>query len=199
MGFGKGTPFPPSRRGTIPMGRAAPTPQITRKEKKMKNIILIGMPGSGKSTIGVVLAKTLASFFIDTDLIIQVQRRNTLQRLIDDDGLESFRRYEEEALLSVDGTDTVVATGGSAVFCEKGMAHLKENGICVYLKLPLEDIKKRLANIKTRGIAMSKGETIDDVYAERIPLYERYADVTVECHGKNVEEIVEIIAKTVEK
>ena len=165
----------------------------------MKNIILIGMPGSGQSSIGVVLAKTLASFFIDTDLIIQVQRRNTLQRLIDDDGLESFRRYEEEALLSVDGTDTVVATGGSAVFCEKGMAHLKENGVCVYLKLPLEDIKKRLANIKTRGIAMSKGETIDDVYAERIPLYERYADVTVECHGKNVEEIVEIIAKTVEK
>ena len=165
----------------------------------MKNIILIGMPGSGKSTIGVVLAKTLASFFIDTDLIIQVQRKNTLQRLIDDDGLESFRLYEEDALLAVDGTDTVVATGGSAVFCEKGMAHLKENGVCVYLKLPLEDIKKRLANIKTRGIAMSKGETIDDVYAERIPLYERYADVTVECHGKNVEEIVEIIAKTVEK
>ena len=157
------------------------------------------MPGSGKSTIGVVLAKTLASFFIDTDLIIQVQRKNTLQRLIDDDGLESFRRYEEDALLAVDGTDTVVATGGSAVFCEKGMAHLKENGVCVYLKLPLEDIKKRLANIKTRGIAMSKGETIDDVYEERIPLYERYADVTVECHGKNVEEIVEIIAKTVEK
>lgn len=165
----------------------------------MKNIVLIGMPGSGKSTIGVVLAKTLASYFVDTDLIIQVQQKNTLQRLIDDDGLDKFRVYEEDALLTVDGSDTVIATGGSAIFCEKGMAHLKENGICVYLDLPLCDLKKRLANIKTRGIAMGKGKTIDDVYEERLPYYEKYADITVQCAGKTVEEIVEIIAKAVEK
>lgn len=164
----------------------------------MKNIVLIGMPGCGKSTIGVVLAKTLASYFIDTDLIIQVQQKNTLQRLIDDYGLDKFCEYENNALLAVSGADTVIATGGSAVFCTDGMAHLKENGICVYLKLPCDELKKRLANITTRGIAMRKGRTIDDVYKERIPLYEKYADLVIDCMGKTVEEIVEIISKTVE-
>lgn len=162
----------------------------------MKNIILIGMPGSGKSTVGVILAKTLGVGFIDTDLIIQVQRRNTLQRLIDLDGLERFKAYEESALLSVtEEADMVIATGGSAVFCEKGMRKLKKNGICVYLDLPAYDLQMRLANIKTRGIACRRGEGLEEIMAERTPLYNKYADIRIDCGGKTAEQIVEKIVK----
>lgn len=162
----------------------------------MKNIILIGMPGSGKSTVGVVLAKTLGVGYIDTDLIIQVQRRNTLQHLIDSEGLDQFRIYEESALLSVtEEADMVIATGGSAVFCERGMRKLKRNGICVYLDLPLYDLQMRLANIKTRGIACRRGEGLEEILAEREPLYSKYADVKIDCADKTVEQIVERIVK----
>lgn len=162
----------------------------------MKNIILIGMPGSGKSTVGVILAKTLGVGFIDTDLIIQVQRRNTLQRLIDLDGLERFKAYEESALLSVtEEADMVIATGGSAVFCEKGMRKLKKNGICVYLDLPAYDLQMRLANIKTRGIACRRGEGLEEIMAERTPLYSKYADIRIDCTDKTAEQIVEKIVK----
>ncbi|MCM1298662.1 MAG: shikimate kinase [Firmicutes bacterium] len=162
----------------------------------MKNIILIGMPGSGKSTVGVVLAKTLGTGFIDTDLIIQVQRRNTLQRLIDTEGLERFKAYEEDALLSVtEECGMVVATGGSAVFCEKGMRWLKRNGICIYLDLPVYDLQMRLANIKTRGIACRRGEGLEEIMAEREPLYNKFADVKIDCTDKTAEQIVERIVK----
>ena len=162
----------------------------------MKNIILIGMPGSGKSTVGVILAKTLGVGFIDTDLIIQVQRRNTLQRLIDLDGLDRFKVYEENALLSVtEEADMVIATGGSAVFCEKGMRKLKKNGICVYLDLPAYDLQMRLANIKTRGIACRRGEGLEEIMAERTPLYNKYADIRIDCGGKTAGQIVEKIVK----
>lgn len=162
----------------------------------MKNYILIGMPACGKSTVGVLLAKTLGTGFIDTDLIIQVQQRNTLQRLIDINGLDKFREYEENALLSVnEESNMVIATGGSAVFCEKGMRHLKRNGICIYLDLPLYDLQMRLSNIKTRGIACRRGEGLEEIMAERSPLYNRYADIIINCADKNCEQIVEKIVR----
>lgn len=162
----------------------------------MKNYILIGMPACGKSTVGVLLAKTLGTGFIDTDLIIQVQQRNTLQRLIDINGLDKFREYEENALLSVnEESNMVIATGGSAVFCEKGMRHLKRNGICIYLDLPLYDLQMRLSNIKTRGIACRRGEGLEEIMAERGPLYNRYADIIINCADKSCEQIVEKIVR----
>ena len=152
------------------------------------------MPGCGKSTVGVILAKTLGMGFVDTDLMIQQQRQNTLQKLIDDYGLDRFREFEEQALLSVpEKSDTVIATGGSAVFCPEGMAALKENGVCLYLDLPLEELERRLTNITTRGIACRKGESLGDILAEREPLYRKYADITVECEGLTTEQTVEAI------
>lgn len=152
------------------------------------------MPGCGKSTVGVILAKTLGMGFVDTDLMIQQQRQNTLQKLIDDYGLDRFREFEEQALLSVpEKSDTVIATGGSAVFCPEGMAFLKENGVCLYLDLPLEELERRLTNITTRGIACRKGESLGDILAEREPFYRKYADITVECEGLTTEQTVEAI------
>ncbi|MBP5604911.1 MAG: shikimate kinase [Ruminiclostridium sp.] len=161
----------------------------------MKNIILTGMPGCGKSTVGVVLAKTLGMDFTDTDLIIQRAQHDVLQSLIDRYGTDRFREMEEEALLSVSAAgDTVIATGGSAVFCEKGMRHLRENGICVYLEVPCDELGKRLSNIKTRGIAAARGMTIEDIFTERSPYYEKYADIRIDCADSSVEEIVAVIA-----
>lgn len=164
----------------------------------MKNIILIGMPACGKSTVGVLLAKTLAAGFVDTDLILQRQRKNTLQKLIDRYGLDRFRDFEDEALLAVTETeDAVVATGGSAVFCDRGMRYLKQNGICVYLELPLNELQKRLSNIKTRGIACRRGESLSDIFAERSPFYEKYADVRIDCSALTAEETVDKIIKMI--
>lgn len=164
---------------------------------KMENIILTGMPGCGKSTIGVILAKTLGMDFIDTDLIIQLQQSEKLQTLVDKYGTERFRDFEEKALLSVTPrSDAVIATGGSAVFCAKGMEYLKGNGICVYLEVSCEELERRLTNIKTRGIAAKKGMTIGDIFRERSTYYEKYADLRIECSGLSVEEAVaEIIAE----
>lgn len=160
----------------------------------MKNIILIGMPACGKSTVGVLLAKTLAAGFVDTDLILQRRQRNTLQALINKYGLQRFREFEDEALLCVEElSDTVIATGGSAVFCDRGMRYLKQNGVCVYLELPLEELQKRLSNIKTRGIACRKGESLDEIFAQRSPFYEKYADVRIDCSSLTAEETAEKI------
>ncbi len=155
----------------------------------MENIILTGMPGCGKSTVGVILAKTLGMDFIDTDLIIQLQQKEKLQVLVDKYGTERFKQFEERALLSVTAREnTVIATGGSAVFCDKGMEHLKKNGICVYLEVPCEELVRRLTNIKTRGIAAAKGMTVEDIFNERSPYYEKYADVRIDCAHGGIEE-----------
>lgn len=160
----------------------------------MKNIILIGMPASGKSTVGVVLAKTIAYFFTDTDLVIQSREGKRLQDIIDNEGMDAFFRCEEAALLSLCSTsNTVVATGGSAVFSEKGMEHIKENSVCIYIEVPCDALTRRLRNIRTRGIAAKKGETIEEIFREREALYKKYADITISSDGKNVEEIVEEI------
>ena len=157
----------------------------------MRNIVLIGMPACGKSTIGVLLAKSLGFTFTDTDLIIQQREGRLLQEIIDSDGLDAFCIAEERAILSVTaGSDTVIATGGSAVYSRTAMLHLKRYGLVYYLSLPEKEIEKRLYNIASRGIAMRRGETIEEVFACRRALYEEYGDIKVECGGKSMEEIV---------
>ncbi len=157
----------------------------------MKNIVLIGMPGCGKSTVGVLLAKTMGFRFIDTDIVIQERTGLLLQQMIDNSGLDAFCIEEERAIMSVEEKGgCVIATGGSAVYSRSAMLHLKQNGFVYYLSLPVEQVEKRLYNIKTRGIAMRPGDSIADVFRRRRELYEEYADITVECQGKSMEEIV---------
>lgn len=156
----------------------------------MKNIVLIGMPACGKSVTGVVLAKAMKMKFIDTDLMIQEHAGKSLQEIIDEDGMERFKETERIVLNSIDIKNAVIATGGSAVYYDDAMMHLKENGIIIYIKISLQDVKKRLRNIKTRGVAMGKGQTLDELYAQRIPLYERYADITVTSHRYSMEKTV---------
>jgi shikimate kinase len=160
------------------------------------NIILIGMPGAGKSTLGVLLAKAVNYSFMDTDLIIQNQQGRRLYEIINESGIEEFLRIENAALKAVNAKNTVIATGGSAVFGVEAMEHLKADGIVVYIRLSLEEIKKRVRNIKTRGIAMKKGKTLEDVYRERVPLYEKYADIIVDGEGTGIEECVELIVNS---
>ena len=161
----------------------------------MKNIVLIGMAGSGKSTLGVLLAKALGIPFVDTDLILQERESNLLQNIINQYGIEEFLRKEEKALLTLDVDETVIATGGSAVYSPQAMQYLKENGTIVYLKVNYNEIEKRIRNITTRGIAIEKGKTLRDIYDERIPLYEKYADIVVDSQGKDFEESLEGILK----
>lgn len=162
----------------------------------MKNIVLIGMPAAGKSTVGVLLAKTLGFAFVDTDLIIQQNTGRLLQDIIDKDGLDAFCIEEERAICSVTAErNAVIATGGSAVYSRKAMTHLKRHGLVYYLSLPAEELSKRLFNITTRGIAKHPEETIEDVFNKRAELYREYADMTVDCHGKTAEETVAEIAE----
>ncbi len=157
------------------------------------NIVLIGMPGCGKSTVGVLLAKTMICQFVDTDLLIQNKYKKSLCEIISQDGLEAFKSKENDVLKETECENCVIATGGSAVYCEEGMENLKKNGKIVYLKLSPDEIKRRIKNIKTRGIAMKEGTTIDELYLERAPLYEKYADYIVECENLTAEECVERI------
>lgn len=159
----------------------------------MKNIILIGMPGAGKSTVGVVLAKILGKDFEDIDLIIQRKEKRRLQNILDTDGLQKFLEIEENALLDANFNNTVIATGGSAVMSEKGMLNLKKNSTVVYLKLSLEAITKRIHNLSSRGIAMDKGQTLADIFEIRKNLYEKYSDVIIDCENCSIEQIIEKI------
>lgn len=161
----------------------------------MKNIVLIGMPGAGKSTLGVILAKTLKMPFVDTDLIIQQTQNRLLQEIIEEDGIDAFLSIEEKAILDLDVQGSVIATGGSVVLKPEGMKHLKENGFVVYLQLPYMEIEKRIRNITTRGIVMQKGQTLLQVYDERVPLYEKYGDAMIRCMGKNMEQITKEVKK----
>ena len=161
----------------------------------MSNVVLIGMPGCGKSTVGVILAKTLGVGFVDTDLIIQQREKRLLQDIIDKDGIDAFLDCESDAVLSLDCENCVVATGGSVVFREKSMNHLKGNGKIFFLNVSLSEIKNRLDNISTRGVAAEKTQTIDDIFNQRYPLYEKYADYILDLNDSNVEETVEKICK----
>lgn len=157
------------------------------------NIILIGMPGSGKSTCGVLAAKALLKNFFDTDLLLQNLEGKRLQNIIDENGIDYFNAAEEKAILSLDIQGTVIATGGSVVYSERAMRHLKELGKIIYLHLSYDSMEKRLSNITTRGVVLKKGHTLRDMYNERLGLYERYADELLNCDGLTVEETVESI------
>lgn len=159
----------------------------------MNNIILVGMPSCGKSTVGVVLAKTMNKGFVDTDILIQQREGRTLQDIINTRGNDYFHQVEERVLLDFDGENYIVATGGSAIYFDRAMEKFKENGKVVYLKVSLETVLKRLKNIKTRGVTLAKGQTLENLYNQRVPLYEKHADIIVEGDGLNVEEVVERI------
>ncbi|MBE6814680.1 MAG: shikimate kinase [Ruminococcaceae bacterium] len=159
----------------------------------MKNIVLVGMPAVGKSTIGVLLAKSLLLSFTDTDLLIQEKYKKSLCDIIKDNGTKAFLDIEENIILEAEFKNSVIATGGSAVFGEKAMKKLKENGVVIYLSLPMEEIKKRIGDIKSRGVVLTNGTTVDDIFAERKPLYEKYADVKIDCDNLTAEECVEKI------
>ncbi|MBR6701211.1 MAG: shikimate kinase [Firmicutes bacterium] len=161
------------------------------------NIVLIGMAASGKSTTGVVLAKTINKNFVDTDLYIQQRTGKTLQDILNQDGIEVFKEIEEDILKNVDAENCVISTGGSAVYYPEAMKALSEKGIIVYLNVPLEVIEERLSNIKTRGVILKKGETIADLYHYRKPMYEEYADIVIDAGSTTLEETIELICEAV--
>lgn len=164
-----------------------------RMELFMNNIVLIGMPGVGKSTVGVVLAKTLGYTFLDSDLLIQEREGMLLHEIISKYGLERFNQIECEVNSSIEAEDTVIATGGSVIYGTEAMMHLKSIGTIVYLKLPYEELEERLGDLNQRGVSIRPGETLEMLYEERIPLYERYADVTVDCEQMSIRDIVKKI------
>lgn len=145
----------------------------------MNNIILIGMPSCGKSTLGRLLSKELGYAFLDTDDVIIRRNGCPLRDILDREGLDGFKRREEEAVCSVKAERTVIATGGSVVYSPTGMAHLKALGRTVYLQLSFPELERRLGDLHERGVAIAPGSTLLDLYHERVPLYEQYADITV--------------------
>ena len=154
------------------------------------NIVLIGMPGSGKSTCGVIAAKVMLKNFFDTDLLLQGLEHSRLQDLIDEKGNDYFYEAEEKAILSLNIEATVIATGGSVIYSEKAMEHLKKLGTVIYLHLDYETMLKRINNFTTRGIVVKNGSTLLDMYNERLPLYQKYADKVICCDNNTVEETV---------
>ena len=161
------------------------------------NIILIGMPASGKSTVGVLLAKILGMDFIDTDIVIQHREGARLNEIIDRYGIEEFLKREERVLLDLELPNTVISTGGSAVYSEAAMKHLSEGSKVIYLEIGLDDMKNRLKDIKERGIVLRPGESIDEMYETRSKLYERYADITVTEAGNSIEDTVRMVINCV--
>jgi len=160
------------------------------------NVVLIGMPGSGKSTVGVVLAKQTARGFIDTDVIIQTSEGRPLQEIVDRDGYMALRRIEKKILQGISLRNHVIATGGSAVYSDAAMIHLKSGGIVAFLDADLPTLAARIGDFGTRGLAKSPGQSLADLYEERLPLYRRYADLVVIC-GKLTHE--EVSARIIEK
>ncbi len=163
------------------------------------NLVLIGMPGSGKSTCGVLAAKALLKNFFDTDLLIQSIEEKRLQNIIDEKGIDYFLDAEEQAVLSLNIEATVIATGGSVVYSEKAMQHLKNMGKIIYLHLGYDTMCRRIKNITTRGVVLKSGSTLEDMYEERLPLYEKYADEIIFCDSNTVEQTVEKIVRITEQ
>lgn len=163
------------------------------------NIILIGMPGCGKSTIGVVLAKVLGYRYLDSDLLIQEQEGRRLSQIIEEEGIQGFDQIENRVNASIQAEGTVIATGGSAVYGEEAMKHLGTIGTIVYIKLPYEEIQKRLGDLNERGITIKEGQTLMDLYHERVPLYEKYAHLTVETDGLELRDSVKRIKEKLEE
>lgn len=158
------------------------------------NIVLIGMPGAGKSTVSVVLAKKLGKNFLDSDLVIQEKTGKLLHEIISESGIDEFNRIEDSINASLNVSNTIIATGGSVIYGHNAMEHLKSIGKIFYLKLSFAEIEERLGDLKKRGVVLRDGQDLKSLYVERVPLYEKYADVTIECDGKMLREVVEEIA-----
>ncbi len=163
----------------------------------MKNVVLIGMPGAGKSTIGVILAKVMGLQFVDSDLLIQEQEHCLLKDIIERDGLDGLIRIEEQVNSEINLEHSVIATGGSVIYGERAMKHLREIGVVVYIRLNYHTISSRLGNIRQRGVVFREGQTLKSLYEERCPLYEKYAHVIVDAEGLGIEEVMEKIASQV--
>ena len=162
--------------------------------EKKTSVVLIGMPGAGKSTIGVLLAKKMALDFTDTDLLIQTHHGLALQDIVDSQGYLTLRKIEEAVILSMKCEQQVIATGGSAVYSVAAMEYLKRYAVTVFLDVNLVEIRKRVTDFSTRGIARRSDQTFDDVFAERVPMYQKYADITIDCENKNQDQIALEIA-----
>jgi shikimate kinase len=162
---------------------------------KKSNIVLIGMPGVGKSTVGVILAKVLGYEFVDADLVIQKKEGKLLREIIAEVGTDGFIEVENRVNSGLTARHSVIATGGSVVYGREAMEHLREIGTVVYLKLPYEELEKRLNDIRGRGVVLREGQTLRDLYDERTPLYEKYADFVVDEYQLTVEETMEKIVE----
>lgn len=165
----------------------------------MKNIILIGMPAVGKSTVGVVVAKRIGYEFVDTDLLIQKQEKRLLKEIIEAEGNEGFLAIENRVNRDLQVENAVIAPGGSVIYCEEAMRHFKEIGTVIYLQAAYEDIHKRITNAKNRGVVLKEGQTLKDLYEERVSLFEKYADYTVSEDGLDLEETIERVLELLEK
>jgi shikimate kinase len=163
----------------------------------MKNIVLIGMPGCGKSTVGVILAKVLGYNFIDSDLLIQEQEKCLLKDIIERDGLEGLIAIEEQVNSDIVAEHSVIATGGSVIYGPKAMEHLREIGVVVYIRLSCNTIENRLGNIRQRGVILREGQNLKGLYEERCPLYEKYAHIIVDGENMGMEEVMELILSKV--
>ena len=170
---------------------------------KKTNITLIGMPASGKSSVGVVLAKRLGKKFVDTDIVIQEKYGKLLKELIEEHGDEGFREIEDEVNAGLDLDNSIISPGGSVVYGEKAMQHLKEISVIIYLELSYTAIKSRLGDLRERGITLKEGQCLKDLYLERVPLYEKYADITVnemkKSLAKTIDEICERLGEKPKK
>jgi len=162
------------------------------------SVILVGMPGSGKSTLGVMLAKELGLDFIDTDILIQLREGKTLHGILLDQGYRYLRQLEEDVLLACKFNKMIVATGGSSIYSEKGIEHLKQFGTIVYLKADIDELKRRVGNLVHRGVAAPKDMTFEDIAAEREPLYEKHADMVVHTQGLDASEVLQLTLECLE-
>lgn len=163
------------------------------------NIVLIGMPGVGKSTVGVILAKVLGYQFIDADLVIQQQEGRLLHEIIEKEGTEGFIQVENRVNASLSASHAIIATGGSVVYGKEAMEHLREIGTVVYLEVSFPVLEKRLADIKGRGVVLKEGQNLYDLYLERTPLYESYADIRISETGLDIEQTVEQIVSQLQQ
>lgn len=162
-----------------------------------QNLVLIGMPGSGKSTVGVLLAKRLGMGFVDTDLLIQEQAGRTLQDIVDQDGYQALRQIEEQVLLALDVQHQIISTGGSAVYSAAAMAHLKANSRVVFLDISLTEVKKRIGDFSSRGISRRPDQSLEDVFDERLVLYKRHADLRIKGDAVNQETVCQRVVDAV--
>ena len=166
---------------------------------KRKNLILIGMPGSGKSTVGVILAKSLTRPYLDSDILIQLRENRSLQDIVDSDGYMVLRSIEEQVLMGISCENHVIATGGSAAYSGKAMMHLKENGVVIFLDASLDTLKKRIHNYETRGLAKRADQSFADLFQERFELYNRYADIVIDSNHRTQDQVCDDIFEQLQR